>query len=308
MKVTKFNYSMEDKLVDKIKFAMKRQKQKFDHLWILDGDEGYGKSTLAVGLACLIADLSNKNFNVNNIFFNIDEMTDFAVRNESQIILWDEAALGGMGMEHQAAFQKKLVKLLMVARKKQHFWLFCIPKYYALKPYIVERAIGLLHIYSHDDITRGRYVYFNKHNKKQMFSQFQKSRIPNYSNYTFRGRFADLTKLPLVDWEAYESKKDKAILSLADDQTQNRWQTVADRLRVVLGKQTIYLKEIHGESFRKQSQRLNFSHQELSKAHRCYLDSEKRRERLTKGCSTNIEKSRTINKERGIIEDEQLYN
>jgi len=219
MIVTDKEYYLENALVTKLDEIIRRQTKNFDHLIIIDGDEGIGKSTFALGPAYYLAWKTGKSFTVDNVFFDLDKMLEFASKTERQVIVWDEAALGGMGMQWQSKMQQKLIQMLMVARKKAHFWFFVIPKYHKLNEYIiVDRAIGLVHVYSHDDMTRGRFVYFGKRDKNRMFYKFKKKKIRDYTKYTFRGKFVNTERL--IDLEEYDRRKDQAILNIWKDSDQ----------------------------------------------------------------------------------------
>lgn len=219
--VTDKQYYMDENLRDNLDFCIERQKKNFDHLLIIDGKEGYGKSTFGASAGYYLAWKTGKSFDINNIFFDMEEMFKFASSTEEQVILWDEAALGGLASEWQNKFQKKLIKLLMVARKKRHFWVFIVPHFLRLNEYLaVDRSIALIHIYSHDNITRGRFVFFSTSKKDGMYSYFRTTHKKDYSRYDFHGRFTDTSFL--INQEEYDKKKDAAIASLVNDDEQGK--------------------------------------------------------------------------------------
>ncbi len=231
--VTKHKYYLDDNIKAKFDFCITRQKKNFDHLFIYDGDEGYGKSTCVVGHANYVAEATGKPFTVDNVFFDLDKMLDFASKTEEQIIVWDEAALGGMSINWQNKVQQKLVQMLMVARKKRHWWFFVIPKFFRLNEYlVVDRAIGLVHVYSPDDMERGQFTYYDKSKKNSMYYKVKKAKIRNYKNYTFRGRF--VKKGFVIDEAEYDRRKDLAILSIAkeDDVTGNQKKIIKIQYRI----------------------------------------------------------------------------
>lgn len=218
MMVTDKTYSMEPRLVEKLDLMAERvTKHKFDNLLIVDGKEGYGKSNLASGVAYYVAWKTGRPFSIDNVFFLVDDMVKFATSTKEQIIWWDEAALGGLASESYTKIQRKLLKLLMVARKKQHFYVFVIPKFFKLKGDIIDRAIGLLHTYSRDEVTRGRFAYYLNESKDKLYDYWTKSRAKAYTQfYDFTGTFGE--SLPLIiDENEYDKRKDAAILSINDD-------------------------------------------------------------------------------------------
>tara|TARA_R100001530_G_scaffold115194_1_gene82129 strand:- start:230 stop:1111 length:882 start_codon:yes stop_codon:yes gene_type:complete len=221
--VTKHKYYIDENLKSKFDFCITRQNKDFDHLFIVDGDEGYGKSTAVIGWANYIAEQTGKSFTSKNVFFNPDELMEFAGTTEQQVIVWDEAALGGLSIQWQNKVQQKLIQMLMVARKKKHFWFFVIPKFFRLNEYVVvDRAISLIHIYSPDDLNRGNFVYFNRGAKNRLYYEVKRNKIRNYKRYTFAGKYVQ--KGFVIDKEDYEKRKDQAIESIfkSEDKTSNR--------------------------------------------------------------------------------------
>lgn len=207
---------MERALIDKLDLCIKRTTghKHFDNLIVIDGDEGYGKTTLSVAAAYYIAEKTGREM---RYFFNLDDLIKYAASNKEKVIIWDEAALGGLGAEWQNKTQQKLIKLLMVARKKRHFWIFNIPKFFKLAEYIlIDRAIGLIHVYSPDENRLGLFYYYKKRAKEHLFHHFRKTKNRAYKKFkSFRGTFPNVAKLPLIDWVQYDKDKDEAILSVA---------------------------------------------------------------------------------------------
>lgn len=220
MKVTDKQFFIEKFLVEKLDLMCERVvKHKFDNLLIVDGSEGFGKSNLAAALSYYLAWKTNRAFSINNVFFLIDDMIDFAIHNKEQVVWWDEAALGGLASESYNKIQTKLLKLLMIARKKQHFYIFVIPKYFKLREGIIDRAIALLHVYSRDEITRGRFAYYRKQSKEKMYDYWRITKNNGYKRFPdYLGSFSKV--LPLViDEDEYEKRKDAAILSLGEKES-----------------------------------------------------------------------------------------
>jgi len=221
MIVTDKQFGLDNLLVKQCDLIAKRisGNSKLDALFIIDGDEGYGKTTLAVQLAYYVAWQTGRPFpfNTANLFFNIDEMVKFASETKDQIIVWDEAALGGLSSEGYMKTQIKLLKLLMVARKKRHFYIFNIPKFYRLKEGIVDRAIALVHVYAQFETHLGRFVYYNKATKEALYNAWRTSKKKQYRRFArLRGKFSDHLAL-IIDEEEYDRRKDLAIMSIATE-------------------------------------------------------------------------------------------
>lgn len=219
--VTDKNIEINDLLLARLRLmAYRVVKHKFDNLIIIDGDEGYGKSNIASSIAYYLAWKTGRKFSVDNVFFLLNDMMEFAKSTEKQVIWWDEAALGGLTSQGFNQMQIQLLQLLMTGRKKQHFYIFVIPKYYRLKQNIIDRAMCLVHVYSRDQITRGRFAYYNKFKLEKMYDYWKKTKDKGYRKFiNFHGEFKETLPL-LIDEDAYDKKKDKAILSIGADENE----------------------------------------------------------------------------------------
>lgn len=223
MEVTDLKFSMERKLKHKLDLMIKRMsaKSKQDNLVLIDGDEGTGKTNMAAGICYYVSHQTGRPLSIKNLFFNLDNLIDFALKTEEQIIWWDEGALGGLASDWWNKNQKKFMKVLMVARKRRHFFVICIPKFFKLNEYfVIDRSIGLIHTYARKNVNLGRFVYFSKKSKEYLFYSWKKSRLRNYKKYyTFHGSFPEiigkLKGYPIKEKE-YEKEKDRAIMSIGD--------------------------------------------------------------------------------------------
>lgn len=219
--VTDKQFFMEKHLVSKLDLIIQRLTGTDDGVLILSGDEGQGKTNLLTGICYYVSYVTGRPYGPENIFFDLDKLIDFATKTEGQIIHWDEGALGGLATEWWSKNQQKFMKLLMVARKKRHFLGICIPKFYKLNEYIVvDRAIGLIHVYSRQNIQKGRFFYYTKAKKESLYMDWRRSRRRSYAKYaSFGGSF--LEYMPKVFTEEqikqYDKMKDKAILAIGED-------------------------------------------------------------------------------------------
>jgi len=224
MLVTDKKYSIDKSLVTKLDLMVKRMQGTDDNLVLIDGDEGQGKSNLAAAIGYYMAYTCKRPWSIKNIFFNLDDLIDFAIKTDEQIIIWDEGALGGLASEWWNKNQKKFLKLLMVARKKKHFWVICIPKFFKLNEYfVIDRSIALIHVYSRDNIQKGRFCYFNKSKKEKLYYDWKRKRMRSYKKW--KGEWGTFSEaLPIVLDEAeYDAMKTKAILDLGNEEAMTGW-------------------------------------------------------------------------------------
>lgn len=218
MIVTDKKYAVEKRLLiylDRICERLTTDRPKLDYPLLVDGYEGYGKSNIAAGIAYYVAWKTGRKFTVDNVFFDPEEMLNFALTTDKQIIMWDEAALGGLAMSHGNKIQMMIIQMLMVARKKRHFFIINIPRFIRLKEPIIERCMGLIHVYARNEKEFGRFTFYKKDGLESLYEDWKRTRRkPKYYKYqAARGTFSEA--LPLVINEAdYEKKKDEGIKSL----------------------------------------------------------------------------------------------
>lgn len=223
MIVTDKEYFLEKLLVEKLDLMINRMTGKGtdDNLINITGDEGQGKTNLATGICYYVSFVTGRSYNVNNIFFELDNLIKFASETKEQIIHWDEGALGGMSVHWWKKNQQKFIQLLMIARKKKHFIVICIPHFSKLNEYlIVDRSIALIHVYSRKNLQKGRFCYYTKKKKALLFEDWKRSHLKRYKKHkSFWGSFPKCMEKVFTpeQIEEYECKKDKAILDLGSD-------------------------------------------------------------------------------------------
>lgn len=214
MKVTDLDISMRPILKEKLDLMIHRMEKKgFDNCIIMDGKEGYGKTTLASQLCYYVSYKTGRKFNHENVYFRVKKLLKAMQGEPRQIFLLDEAELDLLS-EARGKMQRYFMQMLMAGRKKNHFIIAIIPTIKRLKRYVVERAIGFIRVYSPDKISRGFYAYYKEDDKNALYENWKRSRRISYKKYyTFNGTFSDrLTDI--LDEEKYEKKKDEAIASI----------------------------------------------------------------------------------------------
>jgi len=219
-RVTNLNFYMDDMLKKKIDLMIKRCTQsnpKKDALLLIEGGEGEGKSNLSFQIGYYVSQQTGRKFDTSNVFFKAESLLNFAKDSEKQIIIYDEPSLDMMSAEWWKEEQKNIVKLLMVARKKRHFIIFNITKFYKFNEYIVvDRSLGMIHVYSRNEIEPGRFVYIKKKAIELLYNRYRYSKKRLYKQFTsFRGTFPDFIE-GIIDIDKYEAKKDYAIMSIGE--------------------------------------------------------------------------------------------
>ncbi len=256
MKVTKFDYPLEKNLIKKIDLMIKRcttKKSKKDAVLIIDGEEGEGKTTLSIAIAYYVADKTGRKFSVDHVFFNLRKLIKFAQSNKNQIIVWDEPALQALSTDAQKAVVKDLTRLLMMARKKRHFLMINTARFYKFNEYaVVDRPVGMVHVYSRKNIYSGRFIYIYKKLLEPLYRDCKYKKQKNYKKYgskRIRGTFPDILNPDyknnvLSDFKIkkYERKKNRAIMKIGKPK-KNKWKEKWRKERVKRAKDIKSLAE-----------------------------------------------------------------
>ena len=195
-KVTDKVYQLEGFILEKLDFAVQRvQARKLDAIFVVDGDEGFGKTGFSILAAYYIAHKTGREFGLDQMFFDPKEFINYINSNTGKVIVWDEAALGGLASNWQNKVQQMLIQTLMTCRFRRHIIFFNVPKFYRLNQYFVgERATGLFHVYSEDKINAGQLTYYKKEWLEPMLNHWYKYRQQPYKKFYrkgLRGKFID---------------------------------------------------------------------------------------------------------------------
>lgn len=212
--VTDKQFYINHNMKDLLDLCAKREKAKWDNCIIIDGKERAGKSTLAKILAYYYASITNKKFDVTNIYFDPNKLGDDAKKTRNKIFIWDEAAIGGEAISWQNKEIQKLNRVLQTCGKYQHFYIFIIPQFHRLHKYLaIDRSIALIHVYSPDMLKRGDYLCLNEQQKTWVYNRNKISESYG-TTWSFNGSWAMKNTEDLIDEKEYERKKDEAISKL----------------------------------------------------------------------------------------------
>jgi len=283
MRVTRFQYPMEENLIQKIDLMIERctdTRAKKDVVLICEGAEGEGKTTLSVAIAYYFSEKTGRSFNAENIFFDLEQLIKFAQSENNQIIIWDEPALQALSSDWSSTVVKNLTRLLMMARNKRHFIIINMTKFYKFNEYVsVDRPIAMIHVYSRKNIYSGRFIFIRKKFLEPLWRDYRFGKKRNYKKYAskkIRGSFPDILSpdykynvLKEFNLKLYERHKDKAISSIGfiqkkvivDKETELKYKmatipgkTVKELAKIynVTERQVVYWRE-KGKSSLKQS-------------------------------------------------------
>lgn len=227
-----------------------RRMDKMDFICAICGIEGSAKSTLAIQLAAF----SDKTFRgqsaIDRIVYSNEQLlyTIDHVPDESAIVV-DEAIISMDSSDGSTNIVKVLKKKFTTIRKKRLMIFLCIPSIFMLQKYfsVVRCRImidcGIRPTYNNKGdphrIQRGYFRLWDQNAKKRLY-------MYGCADWTIRvrptlsGTFCDSTGF-FIDQDAYERKKDQAILEITEDKKVQFNMTDAQKKIMRDQKKLIYL-------------------------------------------------------------------
>lgn len=183
-----------------------------DRVYVVDGREGYGKSTFAMQLGYYL----DPNLSLDNIVFSSKQFKE-RIRNAKKfsVIIWDECFKGLSSKGSLSRENKEIVSLLQECRQRNLFIFLVLPSIFLLEKYpAIFRSEALYHISAVKRNKKLRFVkVFNYSNKKLLYllgksmMDYSKPRIVR-AKYRFYGKIP-----PTIDKSKYDAKKLEAFRS-----------------------------------------------------------------------------------------------
>lgn len=249
MIVTDLQYNLEKRLVQKLDLMIARVMQEHPKkdAWLCnEGGEGEGKSNSAIAEAYYIKSKTGMDI---HMFMRLDEVIKFAQTNKKKIIIWDEPSLDALSSDALKETNKNLLRLAMTIRSHRHFFIINFTKFHKFNEYVVvERCLGMVHMYSRKETQAGRFVYIKKKNLELLWNDFRTRRQRNYRLHsTFRGSFPDIIEklfdkmkinlngIPNASYKQYELEKTKGIASIGEKKY-SKERIMLNNLRYGIGK------------------------------------------------------------------------
>ena len=215
-------------------YRCERETPKTDSLIIIEGDEGVGKTTFSAMIGYIVSYYTKRPFSEKNFFFDLGTLINFAKSTKKQIIILDESALELLSSEWWKKTQIDLIKTLMMARKRRHFLIFNLTKFYKFPEYIiVDRARCLIHIYTRGSYPEPRFIYIKRKYLEQLYNDYRFKKRRRYFFYAsksgkIRGTFPNVLDdskeyniLDVFNLSSYETSKDKAIEKIGESNKKN---------------------------------------------------------------------------------------
>lgn len=248
------HFALHERLKVKLDNIKKIQEKEWDAIFLVDGIEGSGKSTLAITCAWY---LSNGKLSINNICSGANEAVD-KLKNlpEGSVMVIDEGSLMFSSNETMKREQRTLIKILNVIRQKRMCLIIVAPSFFRLNRYIsVDRSRFLLHVYTTNDLARGKFIYFGQ-KKKNLLFQLGKKNFDSYKKpkSEWNGKFESFNPFG----EEYAKVKERSLMeALQPEKKEKSIATIGRLVKIEIIKRNVeklpvYLKtkgdlaEFHG--------------------------------------------------------------
>lgn len=240
--IKEFPYKIDPMLKYKLDLLIKTLDTR--DVWILlDGDEGSGKTNMAVYLLYYFHCVTGREFTLDRFYFDSDDMFNWVKDNENGLICWDEACLGGLSSEWATKSQINLLKFAMTGRKKHHVFILNVPRFNKLKEDLRKDRI---HALIHMDLGKrgdkyGHYIYLTRKGIKALNRIWEKKKLRPYASCAKKfGGFYSNVDVPfvipqLMNENDYEKKKDKAISSIGQKKENPKRDDEYEQLKLKIG-------------------------------------------------------------------------
>lgn len=238
----------------------------WDFVIVISGDRmvRVGKSVLAQSVAAYLAHRLNTFFDLPNIFFDSQDMINFAQNApKHSIIIYDEGREGLAASKSSQKLQQDLLDYFAECGQLNHIFIVVIPDFFELKETMaVGRSEYLINVYrkSVDLVSdmykdgverpivrfdRGYFEFFSRKKKQLLYDIAQSKHQKFYGlvKANFIGRFTN--NYP-IDEVAYKEKKRQALLRFNEKKKEIK----ATKLDVFRDREIIRLRE-QGLSFNK---------------------------------------------------------
>jgi len=238
MPVTDKKVQLEKIMVEELYYQFLRLKDKWDCVFICDGDVGVGKTEHALQICYFMNHLIQKigkrkrNFNIDNVVFSAKQFeTAVTTLPEMNVILWDESSLGAGTADSMSAFQKTLRKYMDTIRYRRYFIVLVLPEVFDLQKKFIKRSQMLVHHYSPDNLNRGFYNLYDKVKLRMLYREGKRNNDTyvigaSIKNLTFNRQPKDRRIIPDVDYTAKKTiavnemgNLDQEDMSLSDKKT-----------------------------------------------------------------------------------------
>lgn len=214
-----------------------------DWVGVVDGDEGSGKSVLAMQV-CKTLDPS---FDLNRIVYNADDFTNKIKKaKKGQAILMDEGYSAANARASLSEVNRALVALATEMRQKNLFVIICIPSFFDLDKYFaIHRSRALFHVYFNASGERGQFIVYPKTAKKLLFLYGKKT-------YSYAKPRSPYPAMRFLNYYPVDETQYRELKAMAFQK-----RTASNRAKMWLLQRDAFIKELYF--------RFNITQEEISK-------------------------------------------
>lgn len=207
-------YAMDGYLKGILDESKKAIRKDMDLIFLIDGGERMGKSTLAQQCAYYM----DPTIDLSRICFTPDEFRKAIIAAEPYTaVIYDEAYTGLNSRGTMSVINRALVSMLAEIGQKNLIIFVVMPTFFDLDKYVaIWRSRVLLHVFTGQDFERGYFAAYNETTKKYLYIEGKKF-------YEYKGRvkpnfFGRFPNKYTVDEQAYRQKKKDSLSGRAKQQ------------------------------------------------------------------------------------------
>ena len=215
------DYSMSKIMREQLdKVRNKVLKKDRDWVCVVDGEEGVGKSVLAMQIARYL----DPNFNLDKIVFTSDDFLK-AIKDpktkKGDCILLDESFNAANNRSSLTEVNKSMIGVATEMRQKNLFIIMVLPSFFDLDKYFaLWRCKALVHVFFDEHEDR-HYILFPKEHKKYLYLNGKKTY--NYNKPKSPFPVFNFPNHYVVDEIEYRAKKSEAFKKRTVSQSARNW-------------------------------------------------------------------------------------
>lgn len=207
IKVNDQEFYIDGFLKENLDTAKKVIKKDWDMVFVYDGAEGSGKSTMAAQDAYYC----DPTLDLERITFTPYEFRKAIISAKPyQAVVYDEAYTGLSSRATMSMINRTLISMLAEIRQKNLFVFVVMPTFFDLDKYVaLWRSRALIHVYTGKGFERGYFSFYNVDLKKDLYINGKKYYSYSKPKPNFIGRFTSFFPL---DEKEYRKKKKSALV------------------------------------------------------------------------------------------------
>ena len=200
------------RLLEKV---LKAHQDQHDTVWIISGDEGFGKSNLLLDIVEEWGLMTDRKYTIENIGLTPQGWVRAISIAEPHIGIapFDEAGDGLLSRDAMSDFNKDVIKMYTVIRGKGLFTILVLPSFWYLDKFFrMHRVKGLFHVYN-----RGRVAFWNKQQIKQIILRGEDHQDIWAAKPSIRDSFPRYDGYLKADYEKLKAEKIASSIKAMED-------------------------------------------------------------------------------------------